>query len=398
MCIDDLVLTNYVDPLPTSIEGIRLAPISEQADLAEQAGTETLYFCPDSWALRHRFINQETGEVIRARCDRWSCLYCGPRKTDQWRQLIAAAEPELHVVLSRAGNTVEEAARALTTWVQFLRRGSKGRGKGRIGARPAFPIEYFAVLERHENFEESGFHWHILIKGTDYLPKEMLDAAWSSATHGKNEFAWVDRVKNARAIGYVTKYLTKHIARGEKGTKERRREVTEAQLRQVSEHAFEVVRDDEGKPIEHTRIQVDQVTSSARRIRYSRHFFPASVEELRFRLFSQLDDPDQLERDTTPAKPTPADTEEPSLSREEEQPSDAPFDEFAEAEQSQDEPPTRPRWSLYEAEPFSKDVNEYRQRRRQALLEAMMVVRSGQWRISGRVISIWSFQRLQKRQ
>lgn len=205
----------------------------------------------------------------------------------------------------------------------------------------------------------------------------------------------MDRVKNAKFIGYVAKYLTKHIARGEKDTKERQREVTEAQLRQVSDHTFEVVCDDKGKPIERKRIQVDQVTSSARRIRYSRHFFPVSVEELRFRLFSQLDDPDQIERDTMSAQSAVADTEEPDSSLEE-QPSEIPFDEFAEAEQPQDDSPSRPRWSLYEAEPFSKDANEYRQRRRRALLEAMMVVRAGQWRISDRVISVWSFQRLQK--
>src|SRR5712691_3669500 len=201
MDIDDLVLAGYIDPLPGSIGAIRLAPIREQADLAERAGTETLYFCPDAWALRHRFINQETGETIRARCDRWDCLYCGPRKTDQWRQLIAAAEPVLHVVLSRAGNTVEEAARALTTWVQYIRRGSKGRGKSRVGTRPAYPIEYFAVLERHANFEETGFHWHVLIKGVDFIPKEELDASWESATHGKNKWAYVDRVKNGKAVG-----------------------------------------------------------------------------------------------------------------------------------------------------------------------------------------------------
>ncbi len=58
-------------------------PLNEQADLVEKHGVEMLLFCPNPWALRHVFINQDTGEVVRARCNRWDCLYCGPRKVDQ---------------------------------------------------------------------------------------------------------------------------------------------------------------------------------------------------------------------------------------------------------------------------------------------------------------------------
>jgi hypothetical protein len=369
LAIDDVLLHGYVDPLPASLGSVRLAPISEQADLAEQVGTESLYFCPDPWALRHRFINNESGETVRARCDRWNCLYCGPRKTDQWRQLIAAAEPVLHVVLSRAGHTVEEAARALTTWVQYLRRGSKGRGRGHVGARPAFPIEYFAVLERHANFEETGFHWHILIKGVDYLPKEILDASWSSATHGLNRFAYVDRVKNGRAVGYVTKYLTKEITRQEKGTKEEYREALDLGL------------DAAGNPTTQKVGYTEQVVSNARRIRYSRHFFPEAVEDLRFTLFSRLEDPDQIEREQLLAE-------------------DASMNEMNEDEeagqQGQEEMRKRPSWSLYEHDAFTTDIQEYRTRRRAALLESLMEVRAGRWWISGRVLSVWAYQRSQR--
>ncbi len=41
-------------------------PLVEQAHLAEKHGLETLLFCPNVWALRHVFINQETGETVRA--------------------------------------------------------------------------------------------------------------------------------------------------------------------------------------------------------------------------------------------------------------------------------------------------------------------------------------------
>ncbi len=86
------------------------------------------------------------------------CLYCGPRKVDQWRQLVKEAAPTLFLTLTKAGKTVEEAARALTTFLQRLRRGSKGNGPNRVDVHEAYPIGYFAVLERrHSNFEENGF-------------------------------------------------------------------------------------------------------------------------------------------------------------------------------------------------------------------------------------------------
>src|SRR2546427_6876739 len=116
--------------------------LEAQVALIKRHRTDTLLFCPDPWALRHRFINQETGEVVRARCNRWDCLFCGPRKVDTWRQLVKVAEPTLFLTLTKAGHTVEEAARALTTFLQHLRRGSKGRGPNHVGARFAYLIEY----------------------------------------------------------------------------------------------------------------------------------------------------------------------------------------------------------------------------------------------------------------
>lgn len=101
------------DPVDT-VPCFSLLSLDEQAGLVEKHGVDTLLFCPDPWALQHVFINKETGEVVRARCNRWDCLYCGPRKVDQWRQLVKAAEPTLFLMLSKSGKTVEEAARALT--------------------------------------------------------------------------------------------------------------------------------------------------------------------------------------------------------------------------------------------------------------------------------------------
>lgn len=54
--LNDLDTSSQFQPLP----------LVEQAHLAEKHGLETLLFCPNAWALRHVFINQETGETVRA--------------------------------------------------------------------------------------------------------------------------------------------------------------------------------------------------------------------------------------------------------------------------------------------------------------------------------------------
>src|SRR2546423_4655952 len=252
-------------------------PLVEQVKLAEKHGLETLLFCPHPWALRHQFINQDTGEVVRARCNRWDCLFCGPRKVDIWRQLVKAAEPALFLTLTKAGKTVEEAARALTTFLQHLRRGSKGRGPHHIGAREAYPVEYFAVLERHLAFDENGFHWHLLLKGVASIPHEVLKEAWRSARHGEAYIVHIEAIRKPHVIGYVTKYLTKSLSIGEKGVRQEERE------------SLVIGLNEEGKIVEERQTYTVELVSKARRIRYSRHFFPEKVSELRARLFAELE-------------------------------------------------------------------------------------------------------------
>jgi len=260
---------------------VTIPSLEDRANRAEKHKVDSLLICPDPWALGHSWTNKETGEVQRARCNRWECLHCGPRKVDLWRQLVKIAEPTLFLTLSKAGRTVEEAARALTTFVQALRRGSKGKGPNRVGARPAYLVEYFAVLERHEDFERNGFHWHILLRGVDAIPyKEVIQPLWMSATHFDEEtgqgakIGHIERIRSTRAIGYVTKYLTKAVSIGERGTREVQRE------------RVALVRDEQGRLQLGKDTITEQVTSKAHRIRYSRQFFPESVAELRVRLFA----------------------------------------------------------------------------------------------------------------
>ncbi len=172
---------------------------------------------------------------------------------------------------------MEEAARALTTFLQYLRRGSKGRGPNHIGAREAYPVEFFGVLERHLSFDENGFHWHLLLKGASYIPHEVLKEAWRSARHGAAYIVHIEAIRKPHVIGYVTKYLTKSLSSGEKGVRTEEREQVSLDI------------DESGKLVEERRTYTVELVSKARRIRYSRHFFPEQVAVLRARLFEEVE-------------------------------------------------------------------------------------------------------------
>ena len=366
----------------SSFPRFSLPSLDDQANLAEKHGIDTLLYCPDPWALRHVFINQDTGEVVRARCNRWDCLYCGPRKVDQWRQLVKAAEPTLFITLTKAGKTVEEAARAMTTFLQYLRRGSKGRGPNHIGARLAYLIEYFAVLERHSDFEENGFHWHLLVKGVDFIPHDVLKEAWRSARHGEAYIVDVQAIRKPHVIGYVTKYLTKSLSRGEKGLRQEEREKTFVGL------------DENGNVIEEQHTYTVELTSKARRIRYSHHFFPEKVALLRARLFAEMDEQSMEQTESVSSQDTSISNQE--ILNDDTLASEADVDDNDKPLEDEPQPLKRSSWSLVEREEFTSDLQEYRRRRRVALVEALTDLRDGR-NLSRRVINIWAYQRREAR-
>jgi hypothetical protein len=404
----------------TLAERFPLPSLEKQADFIAEQGLDTLMFCPDGWALRHRFINTESGEVIRARCGSWSCLYCGPRKVDQWRQLVKAAEPTLFVTLTKVGTTLKEAARTLTTVLQYLRRGSKGRGKARIGARPAYPIQVFAVLEEHSDFAENGFHWHLLVKGVDFLPNQVVSDALRSATGGRSYITKVKRVKNNRAVGYVTKYLTKEIMRERRGLVEEEKTVVRVAVDPVEGHVnaqgnpylFQTRYNEQGQPVLEEERQVVQRLCKAHRIRYSKQFFPMNTAALRQQLFGEKQEQQEIVTDEG------RDQEQPQQGEEQEQPrsawilyeveplEDADRDGRRKAHVTLIEKKLRGEEQeacmdeVSEVEGLEPDIEEYEQRvqqyrrlHREALLESVQALREGRWLYSRRIIGIWSYQR-----
>lgn len=397
--------------------------LEEQLTSIEEDGRETLYICPDAWALRHRFVHKETGEMIRARCDSWRCLYCGPRKVDQWRQLVKQAEPRLFVTLTKVGWTVEEASRVLTTVLQRLRRGFKSQDPERKGFREAYPVEYFAVLERHDNFEENGFHWHLLVKGVDFLPKQVVSDALWSATKGRAYIVDVQRVRNATAVGYVTKYLTKSITQGEQGVREEQREMVVLGLEVVEQapeydeegnllreerpSLYRIRRDEQGNPVEEKTMCLVEVKSKARRIRYSRRFFPASVADLRAKLFAGIEDAGEIAIDEAAAPVEPVQASDHEIhalvvrSIDEVAIPVEPMQEESqqqEEEKQQEEEETGSAWTLVEVASFTRDIRVYRRRKQEALREAVEDRRASGRRLSRRLVNMHYYQQCEQRE
>ncbi|MFL5628164.1 MAG: hypothetical protein ACJ788_21500, partial [Ktedonobacteraceae bacterium] len=266
--------------------------------------------------------------------------------------------------LTKVGWTLKEAARVYTTVLQYLRRGSKGYGPLHVGARPAYPVECFAVLEEHRDFENVGFHWHVLVKGVDYLPKQVVSDALRSATKGRSYIVHVDSVKKMHAVGYVTKYLTKEITADKRGMRE--------ELREIIVHRL----DDQGHIVQECSMQTVQVLSKAKRIRYTRHFFPASTADLRLRLFSDLGEVQDIAIDQAAVPDMPTNEDTLSLAQEHEQTGARPSS-----------------WVLHERDAFSRDINDYRAQKQTALAESIEQLRAGKQMYSGRVVSIWAYQR-----
>lgn len=377
---------------------MELLPLEVQVEWIEGQGLATLLYCRNAWALRHRFVQTETGETVRARCGSWSCLYCGPRKVDMWRQLVKAAQPTLFITLTQVGYTLKEAARVLTTVLQYLRRGSRGRGKNHVGARPAYPIQVFAILEEHSDFEGVGFHWHLLVKGIDFIPNQVVSDALRSATGGRSYITKTVRVRNHAAVGYVTKYLMKEIMRERRGLVQEERQRTTVALHPVAgavdgrgeTYQYEVARNEQGDVEVETRVENLERLCKAHRIRYSKHFFPTSTAELRRQVFGEKVEDEQAQEQGQECE-------------------QVAIEEQAEPSEPVAQPvkATRSSWILYEVEPVSKDDEgvaggetareAHRRRKREALVEAVTALREGKRLYSRRVVSIWSYQREQLR-
>jgi hypothetical protein len=107
---------------------------------------------------------------------------------------------------------------------------------------------------------------------------------------------------------------------------------------------------------------MEEVVSRARRICYTRHFFPESTAILRARLFADLDTEELV-----------LDGERPDLD-----------DETT--------PPEPSRWTLYEQAPFSHNIQDYRERRHSVLADSIHELREGKCLYFRRIVNVWAYQ------
>lgn len=207
---------------------------------------DRLRVCTDRFAVRHRFVDEATGEVLPMLCGKYSCEYCGPRRVEAWRSIIELAEPERFMTLSRVGLTLVEVGRVATVLARRLRR---------LG----FQFEYCTTFERHRN---GYYHIHMLQKG-DYIPQKLLSDCLRTATHGFSFVAHIAKCKPGTA-GYVTKYCTKVLAASDIGAKP------------------------------------DGTKARVNRVRYSKGFFPSPTAMLRAAMIEQWKEHKRLTGEAVP--------------------------------------------------------------------------------------------------
>lgn len=158
--------------------------------------------------------------------------------------------------------------------------------------------------------------------------------------------AYVRNVKNRRASGYVTKYLTTEVMVERRGKRELQRKLVVPVLdvvegvhnEQGGSYVYRPHLGTHGQAAADRLTQTVEVVSRARHIRYTRNFFLASTLELRARIFVDLGNGEiALSREGVP--------------------------DLVDEGQGKDVPTGRPSWTLFECAPFSQQREDYEQRR-----------------------------------
>jgi len=158
-------------------------------------------------------------------------------------------------------------------------------------------------------------------------------------------------------------------------------------VRQQEREGVKLSLDARGKIVEERHTYTVEMVSKARRIRCSWHFFPESVAALQARLFAEVEE-ESMEQVETVSACEPETVDDKS--------SDESVMAVGEQEghaATKEQPVKRSAWIIVECEEFTDDIQEYRRRRRKALLEALLAIREGQKHLSRRVINVWAYQR-----
>lgn len=155
--------------------------------------------CPNGTiVLQHQTVVRP----LPARCNRWACPTCGPRKARRLRKRLARTRPSRLVTLTLRPDPrltpAEHLALANHAWSILWRRLRRKHGQRAAG--------YAKIVE----LTQAGTpHLHIIVS-CPFIEQRWLSAAWLALTG--SYIVDVRAVSRKRGIaGYLTSYLTKAL-------------------------------------------------------------------------------------------------------------------------------------------------------------------------------------------
>jgi hypothetical protein len=156
--------------------------------------------CPNGTiALTH----STTVNLLPARCNRWACSRCGPRKARRLRKRLERSRPNRLVTLTLRPDPSltprEQLAIANHAWSILWRRLRRKHGRNAVG--------YAKIVE----LTKAGTpHLHIIVQ-SPFIEQRWLSAAWLELTG--SFIVDVRHVQKRKGVaGYLTAYLTKALA------------------------------------------------------------------------------------------------------------------------------------------------------------------------------------------
>ena len=167
-----------------------LSPYQQYTLLLDQSRTIQTGYCEQPIGeARHR----KNGKHVRLPCNKWTCDQCGPQKVKRLRVRFALGDLNPTWFLTATLHTSDPTL-IMSAWNLFL------AGLRKDGYNPRYMLA--------KEFTRKGKR-HLHVIGEGWIPYRELSKRWKRATHGSKWIHVRPAHHKARAVGYVTKYMTK---------------------------------------------------------------------------------------------------------------------------------------------------------------------------------------------
>ena len=145
--------------------------------------------------------DHSTLRIIPLFCHKWSCPRCREAKSNKWRQIAEAGQPDRFITLTlRSSETLSTVFQAHIIKKAFPRLVEEIRKKWG-------PMEYMLVFELTK---QGTPHVHVLQRG-GFIPKAWLSTLWNRLTG--SFIVDIKKIDNPASVGrYIMKYMGKAIA------------------------------------------------------------------------------------------------------------------------------------------------------------------------------------------